>query len=82
MWPIEMKGTKRNQELKQSNPNPGLQGHTKRSREPALKQESSCEHSSPAAYRTEARVIIGDSKGESFLDTPTAPYSPALPADS
>ena len=39
VWPIEMKGTKRNQELKQPNHNSGLQGHTKRSREPALKQE-------------------------------------------
>ena len=40
MWPFEMKGTKRNQKLKQPNHSPGLQGHTKRSREPALKQES------------------------------------------
>ena len=39
VWPIEMKGTKRNQELKQLNRSPGLKGHTKRSREPALKQE-------------------------------------------
>ena len=39
VWPFEMKGTKRNQKLKQPNHNPGLQGHTKRSREPALKQE-------------------------------------------
>ena len=40
MWPFEMKGTKRKQKLKQPNHSPVLQGHTKRSREPALKQES------------------------------------------
>ena len=51
VWPFEMKGTKRNQKLKQ----PGLQGHTKRSREPALKQEGIL--SGPKCVFTSARRV-------------------------
>ena len=40
VWPFEMKGTKRKQKSEQPNHSPGSQGHTKRSREPAIKQES------------------------------------------
>ena len=55
MWPFEMKGTKRKQNSEQPNHSPGLQGHTKRSKEPALKQESI--HSGPKCGFTSARWI-------------------------
>ena len=55
VWPFEMKGTKRKQKLKQPNYSPGLQGHTKRSREPALKQESI--QSGPKCGFTSARRV-------------------------
>ena len=55
VWPFKIKGTKRKQKSEQPNHSPGLQGHTKRSRESALKQESI--RSGPKCGFTSARRV-------------------------